>query len=63
MPGTVAGAAGTLLVHGPRGSGKAAFVDDLLALSLCTDADPARRPSAMPAVAVAMPGRASTRTC
>jgi hypothetical protein len=31
-------------VHGPRGSGKAAFVDDLLALSLCTDADPARRP-------------------
>ena len=37
-------AAGTLLVHGPRGSGKAAFVDDLLALSLCTDADPARRP-------------------
>jgi DNA polymerase-3 subunit delta' len=36
--------AGTLLVHGPRGSGKAAFVDDLLALAFCTDADPARRP-------------------
>jgi DNA polymerase-3 subunit delta' len=36
--------AGTLLVHGPRGSGKAAFVDDLLALTFCTDADAARRP-------------------
>ncbi len=34
----------TLLVHGPAGSGKGAFVDDLLALHLCTDADPARRP-------------------
>jgi DNA polymerase-3 subunit delta' len=28
----------TLLVHGPRGAGKGAFVDDLLALLLCTDA-------------------------
>ena len=36
--------AGTLLVHGPHGSGKTAFVDDLLALSFCTDADPANRP-------------------
>ena len=35
---------GTLLVHGPRGSGKAEFVGDLLALSFCTDADAARRP-------------------
>ena len=35
---------GTLLVHGPRGSGKTAFVDDLLALSFCTDTDPAARP-------------------
>jgi DNA polymerase-3 subunit delta' len=35
---------GTLLVHGPRGSGKTEFVDDLLALSFCTDPDPARRP-------------------
>lgn len=34
----------TLLVHGPAGSGKGAFVDDLLALLLCADADPARRP-------------------
>jgi hypothetical protein len=35
---------GTLLVHGPRGSGKDEFVDDLLALSFCTDADAGRRP-------------------
>jgi DNA polymerase-3 subunit delta' len=35
---------GTLLVHGPHGAGKTAFVDDLLALVFCTDADPARRP-------------------
>ena len=35
---------GTLLVHGPRGSGKTAFVDDLLALSFCTDPDAERRP-------------------
>lgn len=35
---------GTLLVHGPRGSGKTEFVDDLLALSFCTDADPTNRP-------------------
>jgi len=34
----------TLLVHGPPGAGKDAFVDDLLALAFCTDADPARRP-------------------
>jgi len=34
----------TLLVHGPAGSGKGAFVDDLLALLFCTDADPSRRP-------------------
>jgi hypothetical protein len=34
----------TLLVHGPPGSGKHAFVDDLLALSFCTDADASRRP-------------------
>lgn len=34
----------TLLVHGPAGSGKGAFVDDLLALLFCADADPARRP-------------------
>jgi DNA polymerase-3 subunit delta' len=34
----------TLLVHGPAGSGKGAFVDDLLALHLCADPDPARRP-------------------
>lgn len=34
----------TLLVHGPRGAGKGAFVDDLLALLLCSDPDPARRP-------------------
>lgn len=34
----------TLLVHGPRGAGKDAFVDDLLALAFCVEADPARRP-------------------
>ena len=34
----------TLLVHGPPGSGKHAFVDDLLALAFCTDADASRRP-------------------
>ena len=34
----------TLLVHGAAGSGKGAFVDDLLALHLCADPDPARRP-------------------
>jgi DNA polymerase-3 subunit delta' len=34
----------TLLVHGPVGAGKGAFVDDLLALLFCTDADPDRRP-------------------
>lgn len=34
----------TLLVHGPAGAGKGAFVDDLLALALCADPDPARRP-------------------
>ncbi len=34
----------TLLVHGPRGAGKGAFVDDLLALLLCTDPDPSIRP-------------------
>ena len=34
----------TLLVHGPAGSGKGAFVDDLLALHFCADLDPARRP-------------------
>jgi hypothetical protein len=34
----------TLLVHGPPGSGKGAFVDDLLALHFCADPDPARRP-------------------
>jgi DNA polymerase-3 subunit delta' len=39
------GSAGrTLLVHGPAGSGKGAFVADLLALHFCVDADPARRP-------------------
>ena len=38
-------AAGTLLVHGPRGSGKAAFVDDLLALSLLHRCRP--RPAAL----------------
>ncbi len=34
----------TLLVHGPAGAGKDAFVDDLLALIFCADAEPARRP-------------------
>jgi len=34
----------TLLVHGPAGAGKGAFVDDLLALLFCTDARVADRP-------------------
>ena len=34
----------TLLVHGPAGSGKAAFVDDLLALLFCAEADRLHRP-------------------
>jgi DNA polymerase III gamma/tau subunit len=34
----------TLLVQGPAGSGKGAFVDDLLALLFCTAADRAGRP-------------------
>jgi hypothetical protein len=34
----------TLLVHGPAGSGKDRFVDDLLALAFCEDPDPSRRP-------------------
>jgi len=34
----------TLLVHGPVGAGKGAFVDDLLALLFCTDPDASRRP-------------------
>lgn len=34
----------TLLVHGAPGSGKGAFVNDLLALLLCTDADASHRP-------------------
>ena len=34
----------TLLVHGPAGGGKQAFVDDLLALAFCTDVDAERRP-------------------
>ena len=34
----------SLLVHGPAGSGKDAFVDDLLALLFCVDPDPERRP-------------------
>jgi len=34
----------TLLVHGPAGAGKGAFVDDLLALLFCTDPDASRRP-------------------
>jgi hypothetical protein len=34
----------TLLVHGPRGAGADRFVDDLLALLLCSGADPATRP-------------------
>ena len=35
---------GSLLVHGPAGAGKDAFVDDLLALLLCVEADRSRRP-------------------
>ena len=34
----------TLLVHGPSGAGKDAFVSDLLALYLCADPDPSSRP-------------------
>lgn len=34
----------TLLVHGPAGAGKDTFVDDLLALLFCADAEPASRP-------------------
>jgi DNA polymerase III gamma/tau subunit len=34
----------TLLVHGPAGAGKDAFVDDLLALIFCADPDMAARP-------------------
>lgn len=34
----------TLLVHGPPGAGKTAFVDDLLALAFCADPDVTRRP-------------------
>ncbi|MDQ2674151.1 MAG: hypothetical protein M3Y40_05800 [Chloroflexota bacterium] len=34
----------TLLVHGPPGAGTTAFVDDLLALAFCSDADASRRP-------------------
>ena len=34
----------TILVHGPRGAGKSAFVDDLLALLLCGAAPPSARP-------------------
>ena len=34
----------TLLVHGPAGSGKERFVEDLLALNFCTNPDPGRRP-------------------
>jgi len=34
----------TLLVHGPPGAGKDAFVEDLLALSFCSDADTSRHP-------------------
>lgn len=34
----------TLLVHGPPGSGKRAFVDDLLALAFCIEPDASRRP-------------------
>ena len=40
-----AGRAGrTLLVHGPSGAGKGAFVDDLLALAFCTAEDLYQRP-------------------
>ena len=34
----------TLLVHGAQGSGAEGFVEDLLALVLCTSADPTSRP-------------------
>lgn len=34
----------TFLVQGPAGAGKGAFVEDLLALLLCTDADRSARP-------------------
>jgi DNA polymerase III subunit delta' len=34
----------TLLVHGPPGAGKGAFIDDLLALAFCSESDPERRP-------------------
>lgn len=34
----------TLLVHGPRGAGKDAFVDDLLALLFCAEPDVGARP-------------------
>jgi DNA polymerase-3 subunit delta' len=34
----------TLLVHGPPGSGKDAFVDDLLALAMCVEPERSRRP-------------------
>src|SRR5438093_4177108 len=34
----------TFLVAGPRGAGKGAFVDDLLAMLFCTDADRLARP-------------------
>jgi DNA polymerase-3 subunit delta' len=35
---------GTILVHGPAGSGKGAFVADLLATAFCEEADPGQRP-------------------
>jgi DNA polymerase-3 subunit delta' len=34
----------TLLIHGPVGAGKGAFLEDLLALLLCSDTEPRRRP-------------------
>ena len=34
----------TFLIHGPAGAGKGAFVEDLLALLLCTDAERSSRP-------------------
>jgi DNA polymerase-3 subunit delta' len=34
----------TILISGPRGSGKTAFVDDLVALALCEAAEPSDRP-------------------